>query len=365
MRIGILTQPLHGNYGGLLQNYALQQTLISLGHQPVTLDRHFHRPESTVKNIAKAILRVVKPQYGPGYLTASQRNKLIRHQLRFTRDNIISTSPIYTQEAFESAATQGVFDAFIVGSDQCWRPIYSPSISNYFLDFVTDPKVRKIAYAASFGTDKWELSDAQTAIAAPLAQRFDALSVREQSAVGLCRDKLGAEATWVLDPTMLLGPDGFRRFVTSHEPTGVTNYLLEDTSESRELLRKAVILSGQERVTNNLKSPVFHRFDSLESHVDIPVEQWVSNIANASLLVTDSFHGAVFAIMFNVPFIVKLNGVRGNTRLHSLLADFALEQCLCTDVAKVTLPSIDWDKVNAHLADRRNQSLQFLTEALK
>lgn len=364
MKIGILTQPLQANYGGLLQNFALQQVLITMGHRPVTIDRHFHRPESHVKNVAKSVLRVIKPRYETGFLTTAQRNYLAQHLLRFKKRHILATPVITSQAQFDNEVANGSYDAFIVGSDQCWRPIYSPNIPDYFLNFKTRPGVKKIAYAASFGTDRWEYSPELTELVKPAADALDAISVREESAVDLCREHLGVEAHWVLDPTMILGAKAFSHFILNTQPTGVTTCLLEDSPESRSLVSEVCRLSGINLVTNNLIPPIFRRFEKLSDHVEIPVETWLTNIANASMVVTDSFHGAVFSILFNVPFVVRLNGVRGDTRLRSLLKDFGLEQCLCSDINSITLPEIDWKRVNDHLGKRREMSIAFLSTAL-
>lgn len=365
MLIGILTQALHGNYGGILQNYALQQVLINLGHTPCTIDRHFYRPDSNLKNVAKWFTRLIKPQYKSGLLSSKQRGKLVEEQMRFISTNINRIGPIYSQADFSKEVTSAKYDAFIVGSDQCWRPRYSTNILNYFLDFCADRPVRKIAYAASFGTDKWEYSSELTQSAANLAQKFNDISVREKSALDLCSTKFHIKASWVLDPTMLLGIAGFQKFINRTDSTGVTTYLLEDSIELKKLIKQVKNLTGESLVTNNLASPIFHRFESLKRHINISVEDWLSNIANAKFVITDSFHGAVFSILFNVPFIVVLNGIRGNTRLESLLSDFELDECLCKDTNVFRIPKIDWNKVNDHLVIRRRESLDFLTKALQ
>jgi len=365
MRIGILTQALHGNYGGILQNYALQQVLMNMGHTPCTIDRHFYRPDSRLKNTVKWFARLIKSKYESGLLTSKQRNKLVEEQMRFISDNIVRIGPIYSQTDFNKTVLSGNYDAFIVGSDQCWRPRYSTNILNYFLDFCADSHVKKIAYAASFGADKWEYPPELTQSVADLAQKFNAISVREKSALGLCNTKLQINASWVLDPTMLLGIDGFQKFINRTDSTGVTTYLLEDSIESKELIKQVKDLTGESLVTNNLANPIFHRFESLKSHINLSVEDWLSNIANAKFVVTDSFHGAVFSILFNVPFIVVLNGIRGNTRLESLLSDFGLNECLCKDKNAFRMPKIDWNKVNNHLTIRRRESFDFLIRALQ
>ena len=81
-------------------------------------------------------------------------------------------------------------------------------------------------------------------------------------------------------------------------------------------------------------------------------------------VVTDSFHGVVFSILFNRPFVVRLNGIRGNTRLESLLEDFGLIDCICTDINHIMIPKIDWGRINSHLLERKAESLSFLQNSL-
>ena len=104
--------------------------------------------------------------------------------------------------------TEGEYDAFIVGSDQVWRPSYNQHLEQAFLNFTENWKnVKRIAYAASFGVDNWEFTKKQTKECKRLVQKFDFVSVREDTAVNLCKEHLGIEATHVLDPTLLLSAD--------------------------------------------------------------------------------------------------------------------------------------------------------------
>lgn len=364
MKIGILTQALHSNYGGLLQNYALQEVLRRLGHDPITIDRHIPRSVSFMKETAKRILQLVKSSYDVSLLTSKQRVALLQLQQSFVLQNIKHTDRLFSQDEFDNYVEGHPMEVYIVGSDQCWRPCYSANIRNYYLDFVKID-AKKIAYAASFGVDKWEYNDEVTSVVSKCAKRFDAISVRENSGVTLCKEKLGVDAAWVLDPTMLLGRDGFMKFVTPNSNRGyVLNYLLEESEEARALVQHVAYDLNISDVRSNIASPIFHRGESLLSHLNIPVEQWLSNIHNASFVVTDSFHGAVFSILFNVPFMVKLNVVRGNTRLESLLTDFGLMDCICKNINNIKIPTFDWERINSRLSQRQKESAEFLTTAL-
>ena len=367
MRIGIMTQALHGNYGGILQNFALQRILCDMGHSAVTIDRHIYRSKSVFKNAIKKILRLSKPCYDSSMLTPSEKKILNSNQIEFVDKHIDRIGPLMSQTEFDKTVNDEKFDAFIVGSDQCWRPCYSANIANYFLDFAADKDVKRIAYAASFGVDDWEYTDEQTRLAAKLAKEMDAVSVREESGQKLCKKYLGVDASWVLDPTLLLGKAGFQQFV-NHEASSegfITEYLLEDSDETAALREEAKKQLGLTVCKDNNKSKVFKRLTPLSRYKNISVEEWITNIACAKFVITDSFHGAVFALMFNVPFVVRLNEVRGNARIESLLRDLRLEHCICKKTTGFRIPEIDWDYVNGHLKQRQAESLEFLEKALE
>lgn len=102
------------------------------------------------------------------------------------------------------------YDAVIVGSDQTWRPKYSPNIYDFYLDFISkDKRIKRIAYASSFGVDDWEYSAEETKKCAKLSKLFDGISVREQSGIDLCKDHLGVDSELALDPTLLLNKDDY------------------------------------------------------------------------------------------------------------------------------------------------------------
>ena len=341
MKIGILTQPLNANYGGVLQNYALQKILQRYGHNPLTINKMRVRKETLIKKFGKFVIRLLHSRYEHSYLTWKTRDKLVANIHSFISENITITPRIFTKEKFLKVIEQENCDAYIVGSDQCWRPIYSPDILNYFLDFCRDSKVRKIAYATSFGTDKWEFSPILTDSARNLIKNFDAISVREYSALNLCKSHLNADAEWVLDPTMLLDADDYSIFIRDKSKIGVTEYFLEDTELSKLLEKNILDKLKIDRVVKNHQSTMLKRFDSLKNYQAISVEEWLSNIANASYVITDSFHGVVFSIIFNTPFMVSLNTIRGNTRIESLLKDFNLEECIFNPDKDFKMPVFD------------------------
>ncbi len=366
MHIAILTQALNNNYGGILQNYAMQDVLRRMGHAPVTIDRHFNQSPNPIKNFGKRLLQLTRSSYDSSLLTTKQKATISANQEVFINQNIARTPKLFSQKAFDKYVKKTVFDAYIVGSDQCWRPLYSANIFNYFLDFLPEySKAKRLAYAASFGVDTWEFNEEQSLRVSELAKRFNAISVRENSAVALCEEHLGVKASWLLDPTMLLGREGFMKFILPRtEKNYLLTYFLEASDDVNRLCSSIAEHCFLSSSINNLNSNLFHRSTSINRAKNISVEEWLSNIYHADFVATDSFHGAVFAILFNKPFVVRLNKIRGNARLESLLADFGLMDCI---VESDVIPSLsfDWERINNHLATRQAESMDFLRKALE
>jgi polysaccharide pyruvyl transferase WcaK-like protein len=254
------------------------------------------------------------------------------------------------------------FDAFVVGSDQVWRPRYSPSILNFYLDFLDDIKspAKRIAYAASFGVDDWEYSSELTEKCKSLAQKFDSISVRERSAVELCRNKLGVPAEWVVDPTLLLEPADYGPLISWCEKKPATGcvlaYVLDPAPEKRSIAESVGRAVGANVFSIKPEYSITQARAKDVAKCRFPsVEGWLQAFHDASFVVTDSFHGTVFSILFNKPFIAIGNSARGMARFKSLLSQFGLTDRLVESpegVSSVLIHApVDWVNVN----DKREQ----------
>ena len=205
MKIAIMTQPLGSNYGGIMQAYALQQVLIKYGCDVVTINRKKKVLGATLY-YAFIIYRIIMKLFGKrnAPVLVERHEDIVNENLtHFVENRICITEMISSADGLKQHFKLNTYDAIIVGSDQTWRPKYSPDIYNYFLDFIKDRRVLKIAYGCSFGVDNWEFSEEQTEKCSALAKNFDFISVRESSGVSLCKQYLGVEAQTVLDPTLL------------------------------------------------------------------------------------------------------------------------------------------------------------------
>lgn len=369
MRICVLTQPLYTNYGGLLQAYALQAVLKRMGHDVWTEDRKY--AYSLKGRVSLFIRRILSPVRKVYYPTDKQNKIITRHTRTFIRKYINTTEPVSskTKEMFKKYA----FDAYIVGSDQVWRPSYSYYLFNYFLDFTVGRNVKRIAYAASFGTSEWEFTFEETQQCSVLAKNFDAISVREDSGIELCGKYLGVNAIHVLDPTMLLEKDDYIRLVEEERipTTGnrLMTYILDKTDEKNEIIQK---ISEYFVLEPNVIMPekYFHQVGAKEINKCIfpPVADWLRGFMDAKYVVTDSFHGMVFSIIFNKQFIVIANKERGLDRFTSLLKMFGLKNRLVYSLEQITNEllhtSIDYRIVNQMWLTERKKAMDFLSHSL-
>lgn len=379
--ICILTQPLLTNYGCLLQAFALQKVLKDMGNEVVTDKRPIKLTSFCIKFLSvckrivyKFILLKKSNILFPYFLNKTDYNIISKNTESFILNNIATIDLLGDHRKISSNKTS-LFDTYIVGSDQVWRPRYSRRLSNYFFDFIAnDMSKKKIAYAASFGVDSWEFSYFQTKNTKKLASLFDAISVREDSAVNLCDQYLDVKATQVLDPTLLLDKEDYLSLIKNdHIPQSKGNlmtYVLDQSLEKNEIIEKvAKYLSLLPfKVMPELKLSKENR-KNIDKCVYPKVTEWLRGFMDAKFVVTDSFHGTVFSIIFNKPFIAIANKGRGVTRFTSLLKIFGLEDRLIYSMNELTEElinkPIDFNHVNMIREEQKTKSIQFLVNALK
>ena len=364
MKIGILSLVLHTNYGGILQSYALQTVLERMGHDVVVLNRERYINKSSSQealSYAKYLVNRHLFRRNIEYKNVNKQNKE-----RYERE--VNTRA-FIEKYIHTLTVSGItkdslreMDAVVVGSDQVWRPRYfkkywKAGIEDAFLQFLGNAKVKRVAYAASFGTDDWEYSIDETVQCANLLQEFDAVSVRESTAVNLCHERLGYDnAQHVLDPTMLLLKDDYILLVEKAETLkskgNMMCYILDESEETQQLIRK--IAKERGLIPFNTKAK--------KGCVVPSVEQWLRGFMDAEFVVTDSFHACVFSILFGKPFVVVGNKIRGLSRIGSLLSMFALKKnCIISSSDYNPLLSYGMSPdVAAVLEKRRKDSLEFL-----
>lgn len=383
MKVGILTLVPYDNYGGILQGYALKTMLERMGHDVTVMNTKLYNyvpPKTRFKQEVKWLIkrfilhRKDISAYSPYQLDkwkdyrVSALKPFIDKQVHLTRTFSNGVKDI------ANFAEQEQYDAFVVGSDQTWRPELSPDLYHLFCDFVpANSPVKRIAYAASFGVDKMPLNQEQLAYCKPLLQRFKAVTLREASGIELCNKYFGVDAKLVLDPTLLLDKSDYMQLISEYKPTHpdirLLQYVFFWNHEERSIIDKVSSLLNSQ--PTNLFPEKFLGEINNESELPLakfqPLEEWLYAYSKSEFVVTDSFHGTVFCIIFNVPFLVV--SPEAVTRFKSLLGLFGLEDRLIMKAAEVTPEllnrPIDWEFVNQRRRLFKTQSIKFLQNALK
>lgn len=377
MRVAIITLPLHTNYGGILQAYALKKSIEALGHSAEIIDRRCKMVlppawKMPLIYLKRTLLNIMSFGRGP---EICRENRILREFPRVS--SLLSgfveyeISPRLIDSYTEIAV--GEYDAFVVGSDQVWRPKYFGKIEDAYLDFASRWNVRRIAYAASYGTDQLEYTYEQLEKCSALLKRFDAVSVRESGAVELCDEWFEREdAVHVLDPVMLLTADHYAEIAErtdSHPCKGkILSYLLDEDQYKKSVLRR--VEGWLDIDCHNAYIPDRDRNIPLEKRIVPALQQWLSCFADAEFVVTDSFHGCVLAILFHKPFMALANHGRGMSRILSLLESLGLDDRIVQgldpdDDGEYYLTGIDWESVDAKLSEMKERSIEFLRNALK
>lgn len=377
MKIGILTQPLHWNYGGIIQNWALQQVLKRMGHEPEMIFITGHdKPNVRLLTLrclsfAKCAIKkyllnrcdvylhsVLDPRYNPSapYYADDE----------FVKD-ICKTKPLARDSNLAALVNKQGYDAFVVGSDQVWREEYSPRIQSYFLDFMPeDDKRKRIAYAASFGKESDYISPEKMPKCRRLLGRFDAVSVREAEGVDIVRRDFGRhQVEKVLDPTLLLSTTDYEALIAPadrHSSPYIASYILDPNDDKTAILTQ---------LATDKNLPVSEINISIRPEGMPTVSQWLANFADADFVVTDSFHGCVFSIIFGKPFIAIANAERGLGRFVSLLSEFGLMSRLVYNLDDFStkrqhlLEPLDYSPVHQRHDALRHHSLAWLKNALE
>ena len=357
MKIGIFTLPLHTNYGGVLQAYALQTVLEKYGHDVWVINR-CRRP--LWRKIASSIRNILKKIFVDHGIVV-----IYEHQTRYTEafiDKYIHSYRVYSP--YKIIETD--FEAIVVGSDQIWRPVcirgmWHAKLEDAFLGFARNWNIKRFSYAASFGVDYWDFPENEIPIYAELMKKFLAVSVREDSGVKLCKDYLQIDAEHVLDPTMLLYKEDYEKLIldTPSANGDLACYILDVTDSKTKLIER--VASERGLVPFRIGKSGAKTAPSKE-RISPPIETWLRGISDSKFVITDSFHGCAFSIIFDKPFIVIGNKMRGLSRMQSLIDMFGLSKHLLVDVKEYN-PSYSYVQpgtVAIRLEELRKKSNAFL-----
>lgn len=365
-KAGILTFHCTDNPGSVLQAYALQETVRSMGmdcdiinYQKKgwktclyhgfgrSLSQKTHMPLCITKQAAKLFMAMSYRKFN-----AFRKQSL----------SVVPQKPISDRNKL-AAVAEG-YDKLIAGSDQIWNFDNNKVDRSYFLDFCKDDS-KKITYAASFGK---AVLDGETVekIVGPL-KHIPALSVRESNGADLLKQLLGTEPFIALDPSLLLQKSDWEKIAKLPKEQG---YILVYTREKKASALDSFAKRLQEEKGGKIVKLTPYRSDlRIGKTVVCPgPREWLGYFLNAGYVVTNSFHGLAFSINFQKQFYAVPLAVTDehstNSRIFSVLEQFGLSSAIVTG-GGYRVSEIDYGPVAAKLEQKRSESKSFLREALQ
>lgn len=357
------------SHGSILQTYALTKVLEDLGHQVTIVNRI---PEVDISsNLRRMIGDIVHKRISRHHIYIGEFPPILMKNLnRFIDANLRKKTITIKSESKLKVIGKMNFNAYVIGSDQTWRPRFVYNIFNYYLNFVPRERdVIRLSYAPSFGTEDWEYNKEQEDTCKELLSLFNGVSVREDSGLELCTRYLGRKAVHVLDPTLLLTKEDYLSTIQfkSFSEICFVGYNFLDYSEDKMHI---VSIIGQilELPVKQINSKTEYIGASLKERVAPSIDEWISGIGSTSFVVADSFHATVFSIIFHKPFIAVANESRGLARFTSLLDMCGLRERLVWNEGQISesliKAKIDWDAVDEKIRVMKEISMEFLNKYL-
>lgn len=368
--VGILTMHKVVNYGSALQAWATQEVVRKLGYKAYLIDYVY--PNDYHKSFKKKdYLQEVKRFCLHLYLGFPLRKKRKAFE-DFWKEHYCLSKCFHSRNEIESSPP--IYDLYIAGSDQIWNPNGIHEDGTFFLDFAARGK-KKISYASSFAQSK--LNGTFEELATKLLKDFSAISVREKNGAHIIKNLLGKQADICLDPTLLLPPQDYAMLanesrVKIKQPymlVYILQYAYNPYPYATKFIQEAYRQTGLHVVCLDFSAKQHLGIKrSTHLHDAVGPAEFVWLFANASLVITTSFHGTAFSINFNIPFYSILdNQSSKDDRMKSLLDCCGLNDRGIVKNSKISdiNLSIDKNKINQYLNLEREKSINYLVKNLK
>lgn len=367
-KIGIITLPLKTNYGGILQAYALQKIIKRLkGDKVVFLNR---RHETQFKDKLKEfVINIFYPTFNK-----TKKSYEVNFS-EFIKGEIFPISPrLESHDQTEDYILNNNIKLIIAGSDQVFRIDYSESIyKDLFLNFRV-PNLKRFSYAASFGHENWKYPDKTVEIKNYL-NKFEEVSVREQSGKDICENNFSIKATVHLDPTLLLEKSDYLELINKYSSKQIIlkdkyilAYILDPSFEIESQLKIIASKLNCKIIWLNQPELTHRNYKSLKNKSKTSVPFWLDAFNDADYVFTDSYHGTLFSIKFNKKFIVLGNRSRGISRFITILTEFNLMEQMIYNINELSVETLTKDINYADIEDKlevlKMKSLDYLNKNL-
>ncbi len=354
-KVGVITFHNYDNYGAILQSYALQKSLVKLGVQPEIIDykcKYISNPFRVERLKNKGLFNYI---YGIiGYFCYLPR----RIKCNKFRKKIKYSEPL---NAKNLKKTDGQYDIYIAGSDQIWDWNLTGFDKAYFLDFVTNGK--KCSYAASIGENL--PTDKHTCEYARLLERFDHIIMRESYGADVVEKLIGSRPECACDPTLLLRADEWEMVMTKSlvKKPYILVYQLGVNPKFVDYTKRLKKMTGLNVVY--VPFPLVGFLNCKMRMCDGPSE-WLRLFKDAEYVITDSFHGVVFSVLFHKKFFVQVNGHHVNKRVDEFLKRLNLEDRIIDECVsdEIVFGNIDYEFVDSKLDEVREDSINQLKKMI-
>ena len=383
MKIGVITIEQVGNYGAELQCYATQKVLQNIGCDAEIIDYCYYKdyrykdskmsepfvPMTFKERIFYVLKYRIVNRFVDKVLLLFNSN-IARRNSRFAafhaENTKMSRKYMSMPELYEASMD---YDIFVTGSDQVWNPGAQSSIEPYFLTFAPD-NAKKISFAASFGVSEIEPNLRERY--KEYLSRYDFISVREQNACDMVKQLVGKDAECVLDPTLLLTKDEWMKVARQYDNVPeryVLVYTLFESPAIFSLAKKVAKEKGISVLRITKRAYFVSRIEGISNISDAGPAEFISLIAGADYIVTDSFHGTTFSINFGIPFLAIVSSKNNNnSRMESLLKVVGLSGRMVYEEKEVSSliynDNIDFKEIENHIKKARVTSMNFFNKAL-
>ncbi len=354
--VGILTFHRAANYGAVLQSYALQKTLDSIGVQNEVIDyrcehieKHYSPKPSVSIRHTKHFLKAVSQ--------APQKAK-IRKTFNCFLNDYMTMSAAFSKEDLPQNVDK--YNTIICGSDQVWNPLSTNSDSTYFLDFVSD-NTRKMSYAASIGISDWyeRLSEDNK----KNLKSFDAVSIREPDSLELVKKVYDSEILINVDPTVLIEKEEWNEIADAsnlNHSKYIFVYVMQPSNELYEVAKK---LAKEKGLKIYSISATEKKCKIGKNVKGASVNDFLWFIKNASYVVTNSFHGLIFSMIFEKEFFWNYQQGKSmsNNRLDMLSKQYGIDiRCFSENKKLKDYEQLDYNMIKCTMLKQREASIEYL-----
>lgn len=348
----ILTLPITNNFGCALQAFALGSILKRKGFKVIIINKMWDEGNKIKQIFSKTI------GFKPGVLKIINRQKYYFHT--FLKKYFDISQPIFGLRDLQALSITKK-DLVVFGSDQIWNPKVAPGLAYYFGSFIKGSVIKKIAYAASFGCKSPHFSNQEKKEFKDLLKDFYKVTVRETEAVKICQKMFQIKPKVVLDPSLLCKKKRFLELVDTKKQTNTfLKILLQKNNHADTLVDTVIQLLKTEKASKEKMTiqTMFH------GNLSFPVEEFVKKIHNCQFVLTDSYHGMLFSIIFNKSFLVipsmRIGGC--SSRITTVLNMLRLEGRFLKPTSalpnKIIIPTNKWENVNKKIKNQQAMCLK-------